>query len=80
MYTPPMKRKQIYLEEDLDRQLKSTAAAEGRSAASIIRDAVRAYLARPAPATGDDPFLSLAGKFKGGPSDASVDHDRTLYR
>ncbi|MGH2810568.1 MAG: CopG family transcriptional regulator [Actinomycetota bacterium] len=76
-----MKRKQIYIGEDLDSELRMAALAEGRSAAAIIRDAVRSYLARPAGHSNtDDPFLKLAGSFKGGPSNASVDHDRYIYR
>ncbi len=75
-----MKRTQIYIDEDLDVRLRTTAAEEGRSAAALIRDAVRLYLAerRGGPAT-NDPFLELAGAFEGGPRDASTDHDRYLY-
>ncbi|MGI8427527.1 MAG: CopG family transcriptional regulator [Actinomycetota bacterium] len=75
-----MLRKQIYIDEDLDSRLKSMAVAEGRSAAAIVRDAVRAYLARPDGSDSDDPFLRLAGSIRGGRSDSSVDHDRYLYR
>ncbi|MCC6224644.1 MAG: ribbon-helix-helix protein, CopG family [Thermoleophilia bacterium] len=75
-----MRRTQIYIDEDLDVRLRATAAAEGRSAAALIRDAVRLYLAgqRAGPAAGD-PFLELAGMFEGGPRDASTDHDRYLH-
>lgn len=72
---------QIYLDEAVDQDLRQAAAAEGRSAAAIIRDALRAYLAGgtgTAPMV-DDPILAMAGRFGGLPPDAAVDHDRYLY-
>lgn len=76
-----MKRTQIYLDEDLDVALRTAASAEGRSAAALIREAVRTYLGRNAAQSSDgpDPFLELAGKFFGGPDDAALHHDRYLY-
>lgn len=72
-----MKRTQIYLDEDIDFRLR---AAEGRSAAALIRDAVRLYLAeRGGLQPTADPFLELAGAFEDGSRDASTDHDRYLY-
>lgn len=44
MYTPFVKRTQIYLEEDLDRTLRDLARRQGRSAAAVIREALRRYL------------------------------------
>ncbi len=71
---------QIYLDEEVDRDLRQAAAAEGRSAATIIRDAPRAYLkADTAAPPVDDPILAMAGRFGGLPPDAAVDHDRYLY-
>jgi hypothetical protein len=72
-----VKRTQIYLDEDLDRRLRAAARAEGRSAAALIRDAVRAYLARKRVPTAD-PFLEIAGAFAG-PPDGAEEHDRYLY-
>jgi predicted transcriptional regulator len=80
MYTPLVKRTQIYLDEDVDARLREQADHEGRSAAAIIRDAVRAYLEA---AAGDDraadPMLAIAGRFTGGPRDAAERHDAYLY-
>lgn len=75
-----MRRTQIYIDDELDVRLRAAAAAEGRSAAALIRDAVRLYLVGPraGPAT-SDPFLELAGAFEGGPRDAAAAHDRYLY-
>ena len=80
MYTLwTVKRTQIYLEEELDRSLRARAEAEGRSAAAVIREAVRRYLAEHGTEPSADPFLAIAGTFSGGPPDASVEHDRYLY-
>lgn len=79
VYSRLMKRTQIYIDEELDSQLRAAAATEGRSAAALIRDAVRQYLRRKARSTPSDPFLELAGTFTGGPPDASTEHDRYLY-
>jgi plasmid stability protein len=73
-----VRRTQIYLDDDLDKQLRSTAAAEGRSAAAVIRDAVRRYLSD-RPAGGHDPILAAIGSVTGFPPDASAQHDRDLY-
>jgi hypothetical protein len=77
--TAIMKRTQIYLDEDLDEELRQAAVAEGRSAAAIIREAVHRYLAQRVPRSDPDPILELAGAFSGGPKDASTEHDRYLY-
>jgi plasmid stability protein len=74
-----MKRTQIYLEEDLDHQLRERAAAEGRSAAAVIRDAVRGYLHMQRPAETNDPIQALIGAFDGGRTDGAKHHDKDLY-
>ncbi len=76
-----MRRTQIYLDEDLDSELRSVAAFDGRSAAALIRDAIRQYLDR---REGErvqieDPFADVIGAFTGGPSDAAERHDDYLY-
>ena len=38
MYTPVMRRTQIYLEEDVDRELRAVAAAEGRSGERVAKE------------------------------------------
>lgn len=74
-----MKRTQIYIDEELDARLREAAAAEGRSAASLIREAVRSYLSAGGTIGSSDAFLELAGAFSGGPPDESTEHDRYLY-
>lgn len=74
-----MKRTQIYLEEDLDRELRDVASSEGRSAAALIREAVRVYLSSRQPSRGDDPILKMIGALEGGSERASEDVDEVLY-
>jgi plasmid stability protein len=78
MYTPKMRRTQIYLDEEVDRALRALAAAEGRSAADVIREALRRYLSERGTPT-SDPILAMAGTVSGLSSDAAVEHDRDLY-
>ena len=76
-----MIRKQLYLDEDLDRALKHLAAVTGRSEASIVREAVRAYLDEHAPAPTEDPLARLVGLVaeERGPRDVAERHDAYLY-
>lgn len=71
-------RKQIYLDEASDRGLRQLASATGRSAASLVREAVRLYLDGRGQRD-EDPLRSLVGAFSGGPRDAAAEHDRYLY-
>ena len=80
MYNGHMRRTNMYIDDDLDDALRQVAALEGRSAAAIVRDAIRAYLNDPARRPrDDDPFRPLIGAFAGGPGDAALNHDRYLY-
>ena len=75
-----VRRTQIYLDEPMDEQLRQQAAAEGRSAAAVIREALGAYLGRsPTPSGEPDPSRAMAGAFHGLPRDAAVEHDRGIY-
>ena len=75
-----MRRTQIYLDEHVDEQLRQRAAAEGRSAAAVIREALDSYLAlTPTTARGKDPIRAMAGRLRGLPVDAAAEHDRDLY-
>ena len=74
-----MRRTQIYLDEELDRNLRAAAAAEGRSAADLIREAVRRYLAARGGADAADPIAAMIGSIDGLPPDSAAEHDRDLY-
>lgn len=78
VYTRRVLRKQIYVDEALDRRLRKAARAQRRSSASLIREAVAAHLERIGPPS-EDPLLRVIGLFEGGPRDASVKHDTYLY-
>lgn len=59
MYTPGMKRLQIYIEEELDDALASQARRAHTSKAALIRDAVRRSIGEPEPPI--DPFRDWIG-------------------
>ena len=69
MYTPSVKRLQIYIDEDLDVALAQRARRERRSKAALIRDAVRRSLGEAGPL--EDPFRLWIGGSDADP--ASVD-------
>ena len=74
-----MRRKQIYLDEANERALKRLAARTGRSEASLIREALKRYLA---PGDhDDDPLERLIGLVpdETGPDDVAEEHDHYLY-
>ncbi len=59
MYTPAMKRLQIYIEEELDDALAVLARRTHTSKAALIRDAVRRSIGEPEPTI--DPFHAWIG-------------------
>jgi len=78
-----MKRKQIYLEEDADQQLKTMAMRHGCSEASLIREAVTQFLKRedrPAAGDEDSPLSRMIGMVKKGRRDSALRHDQYLYQ
>lgn len=76
-----MIRKQLYIDEDLDRGLKRLTAVTGESEASHVRAALRDYLARQDDVDEDDPLARLVGMVEdpAGPTDVAEQHDRYLY-
>ncbi len=59
MYTPRMKRLQIYIEEELDDALAVRARRAHTSKAALIREAVRHSIGEPEPTL--DPFRDWIG-------------------
>ena len=59
MYTPPMKRLQIYIDEELDDALAVKARRVHTSKAALIREAVRQSMGEPQPP--HDPFRDWIG-------------------
>jgi len=78
-----MKRKQIYLDEESELRLKSIAFRRKQSEASLIREAVTRYLSEEESNVLDqseNPLLRMIGMVHKGRKDASLRHDRYLYR
>lgn len=82
-YTALMKRTQVYFDEDDWARIQARASRGGRSAASVVRDAVTAYLAADAP--DEDPIITLIREAESlvsestPPSDSALEHDHYLY-
>lgn len=76
-----MVRKQLYIDEDLDRGLKALAARTGRPEAEHVRLALRRYLDQEPSDAGADPLLDLIGLVADadGPDDVALHHDDYLY-
>lgn len=77
-----MVRKQIYIEEELERGLKALAARTGRAEAAHVRSALREYLREHRVASPErDPLLDLVGLVDDpeGPRDVAEEHDHYLY-
>lgn len=79
-----MIRKQLYIDEDLERGLKRLSRRTGRPEADHVREALRTYLASErAEDTQEtrDPLLDLVGMVKEqqGPTDVAEEHDHYLY-
>lgn len=75
-----MIRKQLYIDEELDRGLKRLAATTGESEAAHVRQALRGYLAQQLDVA-DDPLAALVGLVDDpeGPTDVAEQHDKYLY-
>jgi hypothetical protein len=77
-----LKRKQIYLDEESDRALKTLAFTTNISEAEHIRRAVKKYIAKQKGRSAKgDPLRKLIGLCDKpeGPADASINHDSYLY-
>jgi len=79
MYDPAVRRTQIYLEEEQSRRLYEIAAAQGKSTAAVVRDAVNRYLSEAETSPEQNPLWEFVGSVKNLPRDAAEDHDQDLY-
>jgi len=78
-----LKRKQIYLDEESDRALKALALTTEVSESEHVRRAIKRYIARQRGKIAlEDPLQKLIGLCDNpeGPTDASIHHDKYLYR
>lgn len=83
-----MRRKQVYIDEELDEALARLAARTGEPEAAHVRRALRAYLERRQPQGAAEPYraeadpllayIGAAGEDEG-PTDSAEAHDHYLY-
>ena len=73
-----MKRLQISLEPELDRELGRVASSHGVSKAEIVRRLLRTNFAL-LPPLERDPLIELFGTVSGGEPTDSEDHDEVIY-
>jgi hypothetical protein len=73
-----MRRTTVFLEPRLIKRAQELARREGKSFAAIVREALAAYVAGPAPRGARLP--SIAGRFAGARSDVSERVDELLWQ
>jgi hypothetical protein len=72
-----MKRTTIFIPEALERELQMFASRAGKPVASVVREAVAAYIVE----TSDGGVLpSFTGAFDSGHTDTAERHDELLFR
>lgn len=71
-----MKRTTIFLDPKIERELKRLASRRGVSFATVVREAMAAYLVTPSAGT----VPSIAGQFASGKQDTSERVDELLWQ
>lgn len=76
-----MKRKQIYISEEIEEAVKELAACQSVPEAVIIREALQQYITKSSDKNSKkkNPLYKLIGLVKGGPKDGSKNLDHYLY-
>lgn len=76
-----MRRKQLYLDDDLDDALRSKAASTGLSEAEHVRRALRDYFSGPSVKTSTDNLMALVGLVADddAPDDLAEELDHYMY-
>lgn len=74
-----MKRMQIYLEHDLDRELDNLASSRGVSKAQLIREGARKIILEKTTLK-KDPILAIVGLGRSAPNRISEEHDQYLIK
>jgi len=69
MYTPQMRRIQLYIEPDIDDALSAAAARRGVSRSAVVREAVRHSLRGDCDVLAADPLDALVGSVDVAPDD-----------
>ncbi len=78
MYIYVMRRTTVFLEDLLLRRARAHARREGRTFASLVREAVAVYIAEPRPRGAGLP--SIAGRFASGAADTADRTDELLWK
>ena len=73
-----MKRTTVFLDETLERDLQAIARQEKRPVASLVREALAAYITNRKPTAA--PALSFVGAGASGRSDIAERHEDLLWR
>jgi metal-responsive CopG/Arc/MetJ family transcriptional regulator len=74
-----LRRTQIYLPDELTRELDVVARFCGVSRAEVLRRAAREFVERELPVGGDDdPIWGIVGMFEGEPGNVAEEHDKYL--
>jgi hypothetical protein len=71
-----MKRTTIFLDPKVERELKRVAERRGVTFATVVREAMAAYLVTPSAGT----MPSIAGRFSSGTSDTSERAEELLWK
>ncbi len=81
-----MKRKQIYISEEVEKKVKELAVLRGVPEAAVVREALERYIAKSTRKKSEkgenrkeNPLRKLIGLFNKGPRDASINLDHYLY-
>jgi hypothetical protein len=72
-----MKRTTIFVPESLERDLQLSAARQGKSTASVVREALAEYVAKRHVAGA---LPSFAGAYASGHSDTAERHEELLFK
>jgi hypothetical protein len=73
-----MKRTTLFIDEALERDIQAIARQEKRAVASVVREALAAYVA--SRESGARPALSFVGAGASGRSDTAERHEQLLWR
>jgi hypothetical protein len=77
-----LRRKQIYLDEETERQLAEVTLVRRASESAVVREALKEYFRRvwQERESRPNPLEELAGGLGDGPGDAAERHDFYLYQ
>jgi hypothetical protein len=75
-----MRRTSLFLDDQLIKRMQKLARSRGVSFATVVREALAEYLARPAGSVPGTGLPSIAGRFASGARDTADRVDELLWR